>query len=160
MSNLNVITENYIVSIFLLFQNVLPNYKLFVFNFINFRERINILFWFAGPRLDERRKPFRERFLGPGNREYCGDCFLSGNRRWKEKSDAIIFSNGKLLNWQITGHYPSEHNYEKPYPPWPDLAKRDSKQWWIFYNRESAVKEEVVEFLFLTEKNEIFFGDI
>jgi len=68
---------------------------------------------------------------------HCGPCTITTDRSKEKTADAILIDNGPLHLWQLHGHFKGEENYAHPFP---EIDNRNHSQFWVFQNRESAIK--------------------
>ena len=103
-------------------------------------EPITILYWF---KYNGVKKAYSDRDVkfGPKN-SICGPCHITVDRSQEQTADAIMISNGPLLNWQKTGRYHGMENYKEDgfENPLPSFENRNPNQFWIFQMKESAAK--------------------
>ena len=79
--------------------------------------------------------------FGPNN-SICGPCHITVDRSKEKTADAIMISNGPLLNWQKTGRYHGMDQYKEDgfENPLPSFENRNPDQFWVFQMKESATK--------------------
>jgi hypothetical protein len=84
-----------------------------------------------------RNEDRKIRVAETGPPSVCGDCRLTIDRSKEFTADAILFDNGPMHMWQMHGKFKGSDYYEKLFP---DLQNRTRDQFWVFQNRESAIK--------------------
>ena len=79
--------------------------------------------------------------FGPGNK-YCGPCHVTVDRSKEKTANAILISNGPLLNFQKQGRYNGMDQYREEgfTQALPDLKNRNLDQFWVFQMKESGIK--------------------
>ena len=105
-------------------------------------EPIKILYWFkfngATTIVPDHHLTF-----GKDNR-VCGPCYLTTDRAEEKTADAIVISNGVMYGLTKHGTYRGEEQYaaEGFTSPLPSFENRNLSQFWVFQNKESAIKGE------------------
>lgn len=110
------------------------------------QEPIKLLWWFSSN--GKKHTNLRDMNLTVGEKlDYCGPCTITANRSLLDIADAIIIGNGPLLKFQKEilinesnaklGKMPKKEVFSELHP---DFHTRNSSQFWVFQNKESAIK--------------------